>query len=225
MTAHPTDSQAPEVIATPWRERILSLVRILLGGLFLSALVAGCLYLYHTAFAFYEARLLEEESKTTAWIVGEVGFSMPFIVICLFHTIAYWKHDRDGRAEREMLWQIVIVAVLTYGVLLPVLSNLSDSMYTAAVEAGATIPETEGGVPWTLMMKLHEWFIRFTVPLAILGVFRAMRASRERRFPNQPDEEPLMTVEAYNALHGIGTEETPATETVAETEADHVKEA
>ncbi len=225
MTAYPTDSQASKSPAIPWWEHLLSLSRILLGGLFLSLLVAGCLYLYHTAFPFYEARLLEEESKTAAWIIGELGFALPFVVICLFHTIAYWKHDRDGRAEREMLWQIVIVAVMTYGVLLPALSDLSDAMYTAAVEVGATIPKTDGGVEWTLMMKLHEWFIRFTVPLAILCVFRAMRVSRERRFPHEPDDEPLMTVEAYNALHGIGTDEPPTTDALEETEVDHVEKA
>ncbi len=208
------------VIPTPTRptdrarETAFCLIRILLGGIFLSLLTAACLYLDHTAFSFFHTRMSEEESKTIAWFVKEIGFALPWIVICLFHAIVYHRHDRrDGMAQREMFWQVVIVAILTYGVLLPYISSLSRTMYEAAVEAGAKIPQTEAGVPWTLMMKVQEWFIRFSIPLGILAVFHGMRASRERRCPDP--RETLLTVGEYEAqqINAAATDET---------EADHV---
>ncbi len=197
---------------------LMSILRILLGGILLSVLVAGCLYLHHTAFSFFRTRMLEEEHKTTAWFVKEIGYALPWMIISIFQGIVYHKHDRrDGMAQWEMMWQIVVVAVMTYAVLLPYLSHLSESMYNAAVEAGAIVPETDGGVPWTLMLKLHEWFVRLPIPLGILGLFHGMRASRERENPDT--EEPLMTVEEYNALHNTDEESTALTET----EAAHVQ--
>ncbi len=194
------------------RETVYSIMRILFGGILLSVLVAACLYLCHTAMPFIRDRLLETEKKTFAWFAEQIGFSLPFIAICLFHAVVYRGHPRDGMAEREMLWQIVLVTVFTYAIMLPYLSNVSNEMYAAALEAGAEIPETEGGVPWTLMMKLHEWFIRFTIPLGILWTFHAMRASRERREPYE-EEETYPTVDEYYARRAA--EEAALSESVA----------
>ncbi len=172
--------------------------RVLFCGALLAVLVAACLYLHHTAFTFFHERMLEQEKKTIAWFVKEIGFALPFIVICLFHAMVYHKHDRrDGDAQREMFWEIMVVAVLTFGVLLPYLCDLSDQMHEASLAANAIIPETEGNVDWTLIMKLHEWFIRLTIPLSILMIFHGSRARRERV---RPDAQPIPeTVEAYKA--------------------------
>lgn len=177
-----------------------SIVRVLLFGVLLSLLTAACLYVYHTAVTFYHARLLDAGKKSIAWFVEQIGYSLPFISICLFHAAVYHRHDRrDGVAQREMLWEVVFVAFFTYGVLLPYMNGLSRDMYLAAVESGATIPETEAGVPWTLMMKLHDWFIRFTVPLLVLTIFHSMRAKREIERPETEVPEELLTVDEYRS--------------------------
>ncbi len=180
-----------------------SILRILICGVLLSVLVAACMYVRHTAFDFYHARLLEGGSKTTAWFVEQVGYALPWILICIFHGIVYTKHDRrDGICRREMFWEVLLVAVLTYGVLLPYMVNVSDTMYEAALEVGADIPRTDGKYDMTLIMKLHEWFIRLSIPLAILLVFHGSRARREIRFPETEAEaaEPVMTKTEYDAL-------------------------
>ena len=176
-----------------------SILRVLLCGLLMSALVALCLYLHHTAFQFYHARLLDDESKTLAWFTEQIGFSLPFIVICLFHLGVYHKCDRrDGVAQMEMTWEILIVAVLTYAVLLPYLSKISDALYINALAAGESLPKTDGGVKITLLMELHEWFIRLPIPLGILMVFHGARARREMRHPeSEAVTEPLLTVAEY----------------------------
>ena len=103
----------------------VSIPRILLCSRFLTVLVAGCLYLYHTALTFYHDRLLDGGSKTLAWFVKEIGLALPFIFICLFHWMVYHKDDpRDGTCRREMFWEVLLVAVLTYAVLLPYLAEL-----------------------------------------------------------------------------------------------------
>ncbi len=174
-------------------------VRVLACSLLLSALFAACLYLYHTAFPFFREHLLETDKKTTAWFVKQLSFSLPFLVMCLFLAIAYRGSDRrDGVAAREKMWIVITVTALTYCVLLPLINHQSKELYEAAVAAGAEIPETDGKVPWTLMMKLHDWFIRLPIPMALLTVFFGVRSARERREPDEP-EEPLLTVDEYNA--------------------------
>lgn len=184
---------------TACRRYRFSIGRVLLCGFLLTALVAACLYLSHTAFDFYRARFLEQDSKTLAWFTLQIGLALPFLVICLFHYMVYHKHDRrDGVARREMFWEVVIVAVLTYAVLLPYLSSISEALYINALAAGESIPKTDTGNEITLLMELHDWFIRLTIPLGALMVFHAARARREIRFPEKEEETP-MTVAEYEA--------------------------
>ncbi len=195
------------------RMSVFSILRTALCSLFLSALVAGCLYLYHTAIPFLHERLLAEEMKTFAWFAEQLGFSLPFIVICLFHGIAYHKHDHhDGVARREMLWEVIWVTVFVYAVLLPSVANLSEAMYETAFVTGADIPKTEGGVPRTLLIDLHDWFIRLSIPLALLMVYHGTRASRELNHPETEAEEPVITVAEYEARMNPPAEETAVPE-------------
>ena len=178
-----------------------SILRILICGVLLSVLVAACLYCKYTAIDFFHARLLEQESKTSAWILKQVSFALPWIVICLFHGLVYCKHDRrDGIVQREMFWEVLLVTVFTYLVLLPYLKNISEEMYAAALEMGADIPQTDGKVDQTFLMIFHEWFIRMAVPLSALLLFHSVRARREMDYPETEAEEPMMTRAEYDAM-------------------------
>ena len=195
-----------------------SILRVLLCGFFMSVLVAACLYLKYTAVDFFHARLLEQESKTSAWILKQVGFALPWIFMCIFQSITYRKHDRrDGIVAREMFWEVMLVTVFTYFIMLPYLRNVSDIVYAAALEAGAKIPQTDGKVDQTFIMLLHEWFVRMAVPLAALLILYSARARRERLFPETEAAEPIMTRAEYDALR--------AGEAVAETAAGTTGEA
>lgn len=178
-----------------------SILRVLICGVFLSVLVAACLYCKYTAIDFFHARLLEQESKTSAWILKQVGFALPWIFMCIFQSITYRKHDRrDGIVAREMFWEVMLVTVFTYFILLPYLKGISEEMYAAALEAGAKIPQTDGKVDQTFIMLFHEWFVRMAVPLTALLIFYSARARRERLFPETEAAEPLMTRAEYDAL-------------------------
>ena len=178
-----------------------SILRILICGVLLSVLVAACLYCKYTAIDFFHARLLEQESKTSAWIIKQVSFALPWIVICLFHSLVYTKHDRrDGIAQREMFWEVLMVTAFIYLLLLPYLKNVSEDMYAAALEMGADIPQTDGKVDKTFLMIFHEWFIRMAVPLGVLLVFHSTRARREELHPETETEEPMMSRAEYDAM-------------------------
>ena len=162
-----------------------NIIRVVTVSVLLSLLVAGCLYLHHTVFTDARAHFLDAESKSIVWIVRELGYMLPFITVALFQYVLYSKYDReDGVLQREMMWEILLVAVLTYAVLLPYVCHVSDELYTAAKalaeQTGEKLPQTEGKVDRTLAMDLHEWFVRFSIPLALLGVYHGSRASRER---------------------------------------------
>lgn len=192
-----------------------SILRVLLCGFFMSVLVAACLYLKYTAVDFFHARLLEQESKTSAWILKQVGFALPWIFMCIFHAITYRKHDRrDGVVAREMFWEVMLVTVFTYFIMLPYLRNVSDIIYAAALEAGADIPQTDGKVDLTFIMLLHEWFVRMAVPLAALLILYSTRARRERLFPETEAAEPVMTRAEYDALRASETAEDGACDPV-----------
>ncbi len=178
----------------------VSIPRILFFGVLLTILMAACLYLSHTALDFYRARLLENDSKTMAWLTLQLSFSLPFFTICLFHLFTYRKAPRDGSAAREMFWEVAVVAVLTYAVLLPYLSGISEALYINALAAGESIPKSEGKVEITLLMELHEWFIRLIIPLGILMAFYGLRARRERLYPEtEAPAEPPITVAEFEA--------------------------
>ena len=203
----------PDTRATVRRYRF-NILRVLICGIFMSVLVAACLYLKYTAVDFFHARLLEQESKTSAWILKQVGFALPWIFMCVFQSITYRKHDRrDGIVAREMFWEVMLVTVFTYFILLPYLKGISEEMYAAALEAGAKIPQTDGKVDQTFIMLFHEWFVRMAVPLTALLILYSARARRERLFPETEAAEPLMTRAEYDALRASES----AAETVAET--------
>ena len=199
-----------------------SILRILICGVLLSVLVAACLYCKYTAIDFFHARLLEQESKTSAWIIKQVSFALPWIVICLFHGLVYTKHDRrDGIAQREMFWEVLMVTAFVYLLLLPYLKNVSEDMYAAALEMGADIPQTDGKVDKTFLMIFHEWFIRMAVPLGVLLVFHSTRARREELHPETEAEGPMMTKAEYDALRANEVD-TDASHDVAEVTANDV---
>ena len=218
---------ATPTIPTGRRYRF-SILRVLLFGILMSVLVAACLYLKYSAVDFFHARLLEQESKTSAWILKQVGFALPWIFMCIFLACTYRKNDRhDGVAAGEMFWEVLLVTVFTYFVLLPHLQNYSDALYAAALEAGADIPQTEGKVDQTFIMLFHEWFVRMAVPLAAFMIFFSTRARRERLHPETEAVEPLMTCAEYDALHAPATPEAVSDETPEEntTENTHEQEA
>ncbi len=194
-----TATQAQPVLTG--RRYRFSILRILICGVLLSVLVAACLYCKYTAIDFFHARLLEQESKTSAWIIKQVSFALPWIVMCVFQGIVYNKHDRrDGIAQREMFWEVLMVTAFVYLILLPHLHSISEEMYAAALEMGADIPQTDGKVDETFLMIFHEWFIRMTVPLGILLIFHSTRARREELHPETEAAEPMMTKAEYDAL-------------------------
>jgi hypothetical protein len=160
---------------------------------FLFLLVAGCLFLYDSAFSFFHARLAEEEKKTMAWLTEQLSYTLPFILICVFHGMVYWKHDRrDGIAQSEMMWQVILVTGLTYCALLPYIFSVSEALHTNALAAGESFPQTDAKEDLTLILELHQWFIRLSIPLGALILFHGMRASREKRHPETEALEKMM---------------------------------
>ena len=179
-----------------------SVLRILLCGLLMALICLACLYVQYTSLDFLHTQLLEQEKKTTAWFVEQLRFSLPFILICVFQTAIYTRHyRRDGIAQREMAWEVLLCAVLVYGVALPCLSELSEGLYHTALMQGEAIPTTPNvNVDITLLMELHEWFVRLSIPLAVLFIYHSARAYHEIKHPEELEEEIPLTVEEYEAM-------------------------
>lgn len=195
----------PSTRRTIWRQ-----VRVVLFSILLTTAVAGCLYLHLTAFPFLRERLLETEMKTTAWLLKQLSFSLPLVLICLFFTVSYRGIDRrDGVASREKQWIVILVTLLSYAVLLPYVNHLSNEMYEAAVETGIEIPKTDANVPWTLMLRCREWFVRLAIPLGLLILFYSVRAAREKDCPAPIEDTTPVAAEAVEATEPADGSENP----------------
>lgn len=172
----------PAYITPPREKRTykFSLIRMILMGLMLFALITACLYLYHTAFREYGTYLTESEKKSTAWIVEQLSYMLPFIAVAAFQYAVYAKHDnRDGVLQRERAYEILIAAALTYLVLLPLVWKYSDAKLTLSLMAGMDVPKTEGKEYETVMILLAQWFARLSIPLCLLFVYHMARAKAE----------------------------------------------
>lgn len=188
MSTTQTDS-----LSAPCLPRVGAGVRVtrtLLSGIFMTALVAVSLVVHHSAILFYRERLIDAGFKSLGWLLEQFGYALPFVILCVFPALVYRASDRrDGVARWEMFWAVVIVAILTYAVFLPCVARYSGILYDRAVAAEVEIEMTAGKVPLTLLMRVYEWFVRLLIPIAILLVFHASRAMRERRCPDE--EEPV----------------------------------
>lgn len=161
--------------------------RVILLSLLLTLLAAAELYLHHTVLDDFHRYLVGAEKKSMAWMELQLSYMLPFITIGVFQYTVYHKDDRqDGVLRREMAWEVVLVAVLTYAVLLPGVAHMSQAMHDAAVAAGKELPMTSEKVELTLLMSVHDWFVRFSVPLMLLTVYHFARAAHEKELP--PEE-------------------------------------
>lgn len=187
--------RAPVVPTALRAGRGMRTVRVLVCSLLMAALVAVCLVVHHSAILFYRERLADAGLKGLAFVLEQAGYALPLIVLAVFPSIVYRGYDRrDGDARWEMFWEVLLVAVLTYAVLLPCVARYSDILQARAVAAGVELEMTAGKVPLTLLMQVSEWFVRFLIPVGILLVFHGTRASRERHFPETEVPEPVIYV-------------------------------
>ena len=160
----------------------LSVGRILLVGLFLSVLSAFCLWMYHTAFREYIDYLISEDKKTSAWLVEQISYMLPWIMIEVFLYAVYAKYDNhNGILQQERAFAILIVVILTYLVLLPLVWWYSDADLKLSLTAGLDVDKTAAQIYESIMMSVAEWFLRFSVPLCLLFLYHRAKASSEKR--------------------------------------------
>lgn len=167
------------------------MLRAALIGLLLCGVVAGALYLHVNTLPNLAADLTDTEKHpafpTSAvgiinWTANELGLLLPFLSVLILSFVIYRKLDRhDGKAQREMMYVILLVAVFTFAVLLPYVTHISDAELQAALAAGEEFPLRDNGVHDTLLLNLLEWFIRTGIGLGILALYHSVRAEREAK--------------------------------------------
>ena len=176
-------SSTPSYVTLPQKAKgqyRFSAVRVMLISLMLFVLMAACLYLHHTAFRTLESDFSAAGKANSSWIVGELGYFLPVLTVCLFQLAVYARHDRqDGIAQKEMALEIIIATLLIYAVVLPVVMYISDYRLTLQLAAGAEVEKTPGDAYRTLLIDMAEWFVRLPVPMLFLYLFHRSKASHE----------------------------------------------
>lgn len=173
------------------RTRAASVARVLCFGVLMTVLVAAELYLHYKTIPVFLEYLQEAEHKNSAWIGGQISFMLPFLTVAFFQYAVYCRAERAGMPpdtvcpakrlyQREKAVEILLVAVLVYGVLLPYCVHLSNEQYAAALaeaaRTGDILPQTDCKVDDKLIYHLAEWFLRLGVPLGLLGIYHGARA-------------------------------------------------
>lgn len=173
------------------RTRAASAARVLCFGILMAVLVAAELYLHYTSIQTFLDYLREEEHKNSAWIGSQISYMLPFLTVAFFQYAVYCRAERASEApgtvcpanrlyQREKAWEILLVAVIVYGVILPFCIHLSNEQYAAALAdatlTGDTLPQTDGKVDDKLIYHLTEWFLRLGIPLGLLCIYHGARA-------------------------------------------------
>lgn len=173
-------------------ERLMSLLRIMIFSLLMAGLVVVELYLHHAVIPDFLSDLKEAGHKNSAWIGKELSYMLPFLTLAFFPYFVYRRAERSSmpagticpavrRLQREKAWEMLLVGVLIYGVILPYCIHLSkvgyESALAEALVSGTSVPQTEGKTDDKLIYHLTEWFIRQFIPLSLLGLYHAARAA------------------------------------------------
>ncbi len=191
MTTDPTI--APARISPRPMPLWARILRTMLVGLLLSAVVAGTLHLHARILPEFTTELLtdpetglvssqlEKNHKNFLWFVEQFGYLAPLLAVMILPALIYHPIDRrDGRVQQELTWVTVIVIAVTFLLLLPYTARISDAEVQAALSAGETFPTRDGGAYDTLLLKVIPWFLRLGVGLGILCLYHSTRAHREK---------------------------------------------
>ena len=159
-----------------------SVLRVIAMSLMLFLLTAACLYLHNTIQENYVSYLTTAEKKTTAFLAEQLSYMLPFLAIAVFQFAVYAKYDnRDGILQKEQAWEILILAVLVYLVLLPYVKNYSDQTLTLQLAAGIEVEKNAGREYEALFLDVFQWFVRLSIPLIFLLTYHFVRAGVEVR--------------------------------------------
>ncbi len=198
-----------------------SIFRVLFIGLMLFLLTAASLYLHNTLMKEYMPYLTSEEKKTTAFLVEQISYMLPFLAVALFQYAVYIKHDnRDGILQKEQAYEILLLAALTYLVLLPAVWIYSDKTLTLQLAAGIDIEKNEGREYETLFLDVFQWFVRLAIPLCLLFAYHMIRAGVEAKEGVQlsavgnasdAENEPLPEKDAFEMAASVSSSENTQT--------------
>lgn len=166
-------------------------IRIAIIAVLLFLLIVAEFYMFSTVFSKLYDNLMTEYDlanggtkkgfeKIIAWCVNEISLWLPAITICSFQYLVYHKYNRDdGIYQREMGFEILLVTILVYAVLLPIVAKISTDMHQATIAAGEIVDKYEKGGYITLLSESLMWFLRFFIPAGILSVYHFSRAAHE----------------------------------------------
>lgn len=173
--------------ATKYSAVKISIFRIVAISVLLFILISLEFGVYSTAIKDLHGNLMKDYEmtsnrgwqKSVAWIVNELGLWLPMITICVFQLAVYKRYNREnGILQKEMAFEVIVVGVLVYALLLPYVSHLSSEMHATAV-LEETVEYYKNGDAITLMRESLEWFVRFIIPVGLLSLYHFTRSKAE----------------------------------------------
>lgn len=188
------------------RSRAAAIARVMTFSLLMAALIAAELYLHYTTIPTFLEDLEEAGHTHSAWIGEQLSYALPFLTVAFFQYLVYRNAERGSMApgtvcpavrslQKEKAFEILGVALLLYAVILPYCIHLSNATYAAALaealKNGTTLPQTDGKVDDKMIYHLADWFIRQSIPLALLGMYHVARVGEDE---DEADEPEVVTV-------------------------------
>ena len=157
-----------------------SIFRVITVSVLLFLLTTACLYLHKIIMEEYVSYLTTAEKKSTAFLAEQISYMLPFLAVAIFQYAVYAKHDnRDGILQKEQAYEILILAALTYLLLLPGVWIYSDKTLTLQLAADIEVAQNGKKAYQTLLLDLFQWFVRFIIPVCLLFTYHILRAKAE----------------------------------------------
>lgn len=156
----------------------LNILRLLLCALVLCVLMVG-MYLCYTKGMDVATEKLEGlnpkkegDMKNTLWLVEKIFFILPVFVLLLCQTLFYraQKSAQDIK-HREQAWEIIVVFLFTYTVLLPAVIIYSKQ----TAHADVLFEDVEK----SLILRTGQWFMWQVVFFLVPVLYHRLRADED----------------------------------------------
>ena len=176
----------------------VDLIRIVVGIVLLSVLLGVSLSMINGKFAEKQDELTEDDKKQIGWVVMNVGYVVPLVLVCVIPVVAC-VGSKKGEQRKHLVKGLILVgaAVIALGIIgTKQLSDLTKQREFCLMleqreedEEEFIYPEYEPTVKevTTKLQRTVKWYANAALGFAVVGAYQGVRYKKLR--DGEPDDE------------------------------------
>ncbi len=163
----------------------IRILKILLFTLICCFVMSALLTWYISWVPEKAAYLEEEERPNTLWLLEYGSAALPCVAVAAVLTVLYRLWYVPVETQRDKTVVILLVAVFTYGVLLPMIITNNGGWDTVRI---IEVEKKEEEIV-TLFGQTYVWFFTQLIPFVLMLAYHITKASAEKRELINAEEE------------------------------------